>query len=434
MKKLITRQEITEKNELNSKRSKIVRFAKILTVVLCFTLIFATLTACGNGEQHYNENGEPEIPAETPDDDLRGNGFGYADDTENGTEDDEDSENDDRTTDLDARTANLENSMATFNRDDIMISAGDHYITWAEFYVHLFTIVSNITGNFEFPVDWLEAINGEITVADAVLEQVSEQAIAFLSLRYGAESLGVSLSQEDLDGIEFTLESSAEHYGGFEEFEQTLRWQYGFYDAKVLEDLLITERLLIPIMAELYGENAENLPDEVASAFAEQHGYMMAKHILILNPDDVSNRDIADELYERLRQRVGDDDFEEYFTTLMLEYSEDPGSIANPDGYLFQPWDMVEPFSAATMLLSPGEMSDIVETSFGYHIILRVPTDYDAVPFGIANMGMTHTIRQLAAQEDFGNVSLGWNEDINPQFSELFDTINLATIFAWVGD
>ena len=43
---------------------------------------------------------------------------------------------------------------------------------------------------------------------------------------------------------------------------------------------------------------------------------------------------------------------------------------------------MVKPFGDAVAALKPGEISQLVETEFGYHIIQRLPYDEVKGPFG----------------------------------------------------
>ena len=60
------------------------------------------------------------------------------------------------------------------------------------------------------------------------------------------------------------------------------------------------------------------------------------------------------------------------FAALAKKYSDDPGS--GPKGGdlgLFGRAQMVKPFSDAAFGLRPGDVSDIVESDFGFHVIKR---------------------------------------------------------------
>lgn len=94
-----------------------------------------------------------------------------------------------------------------------------------------------------------------------------------------------------------------------------------------------------------------------------------ASHILMSYPDQATQaqRDSVRQLMESIRERaVGG----ESFADLARQYSQDPGS-AEQGGDLgtFGRGDMVKPFEDAALALQPGEISDVVETPFGLHII-----------------------------------------------------------------
>jgi len=60
------------------------------------------------------------------------------------------------------------------------------------------------------------------------------------------------------------------------------------------------------------------------------------------------------------------------FSALAKKYSDDPGS--GPKGGdlgLFSRAQMVKPFSDAAFSLKPGNLSEIVESDFGFHVIKR---------------------------------------------------------------
>lgn len=62
------------------------------------------------------------------------------------------------------------------------------------------------------------------------------------------------------------------------------------------------------------------------------------------------------------------------FAALAKAHSDDPGS--GPRGGSlgsFQRDAMIQPFSDTAFALSPGQVSDVVETEFGFHIIKRAP-------------------------------------------------------------
>lgn len=92
-----------------------------------------------------------------------------------------------------------------------------------------------------------------------------------------------------------------------------------------------------------------------------------ASHILI-KIDEGRNEDAAKSLAQEIRDRAlkGED-----FAKLAREYSDDPSAIRNSGSLgFFKRGQMAKPFEdVAFAMQKPGEISEVVRTPFGFHII-----------------------------------------------------------------
>ena len=100
----------------------------------------------------------------------------------------------------------------------------------------------------------------------------------------------------------------------------------------------------------------------------------VAKHILIFvdpffgKPEDHAK---AKETLAKVKKDI--ESGKMTFDEAINQYSEDPGRIQGPTLPPFSRYGMmVEPFAAAAAALQPGQISDPVKTSFGYHLIQLV--------------------------------------------------------------
>jgi parvulin-like peptidyl-prolyl isomerase len=76
-------------------------------------------------------------------------------------------------------------------------------------------------------------------------------------------------------------------------------------------------------------------------------------------------RKLAAELRDRAKKG-------ESFAALARQHSDDAGTKARGGSLgAFERPAMVQPFSQAAFSLKPGEISDVVETQFGFHVIHR---------------------------------------------------------------
>jgi peptidyl-prolyl cis-trans isomerase C len=100
----------------------------------------------------------------------------------------------------------------------------------------------------------------------------------------------------------------------------------------------------------------------------KQPEQVRASHILIkVDPQaDESRKAEARKKLEMIQKRLrkGED-----FAALAKEFSEGPSKGKGGDLGYFRRGQMVKAFEEAAFTLRPGEVSDIVETKFGYHLI-----------------------------------------------------------------
>lgn len=102
--------------------------------------------------------------------------------------------------------------------------------------------------------------------------------------------------------------------------------------------------------------------------FFKQPEQVQARHILIKvdAQADQTARAEARKKLENVQQKLhkGGD-----FAALAKEFSQCPSSADGGNLGSFKRGQMVKPFEEAAFALKPGEVSDIVETKFGYHLI-----------------------------------------------------------------
>ncbi len=119
-------------------------------------------------------------------------------------------------------------------------------------------------------------------------------------------------------------------------------------------------------------DEAKKFYDENPGKF-EQPEMVRASHILFSTRDKATQRELPASAKEAKRKeaeavlkraQAGED-----FAALAKQYSDDPGSRDKGGEYTFPRGRMVPEFESAAWALKPGQVSDLVTTTFGYHII-----------------------------------------------------------------
>ena len=203
---------------------------------------------------------------------------------------------------------------------------------------------------------------------------------------YAVEAAKIMLSTEavfNAIGLSFTDEEKAAQA---EERAELVAYNFGGEDAysAYLVERGITDTFVRRMLSTDYAVDkifADDLSDEGLKKYYNDN-YLHAKHILIETIDALATYDdaviaerkaFADSLLARAK--AGED-----FDALVKEYSEDPGSIAQPDGYYFIAGQMVPEFENTTRELGIDEIG-MCESVYGYHIIKRLPLEDGAVGY-----------------------------------------------------
>lgn len=110
------------------------------------------------------------------------------------------------------------------------------------------------------------------------------------------------------------------------------------------------------------------------------------------------------------------------FEKLIEKYGNDPGMTQSPDGYLVVPGQMVQEFEKAAFDLKEGKISDIVTTSYGYHILKRYKIDEDYYKKN------KETIDNYYCAKLFNDYLTKLTKDIKPVYATGYDDITLKNV------
>ncbi len=218
---------------------------------------------------------------------------------------------------------------------------------------------------------------------DSVYRAVLDRLVAFHLLLQESERRSIVVDDAAVDARIETIRSG---FPNEEAFETRLdSWNTSLYILReeTRRDLLVERVLESAVFAgiEIEPESVRAFYDQHPAQFTERGG-VRARHILIGVSPDASEPDKA-EARERARGLRLDAAEGADFEALAREHSDDPGSAANGgDLGLVVEGQTVSAFETALFALDPGELSDVVETPFGFHVIQMVERRDDrVVPF-----------------------------------------------------
>lgn len=221
--------------------------------------------------------------------------------------------------------------------------------------------------------DWDQEVDGEKlsdTIKNSAIDDAVKELIIILK---GAEN-GITLDETEKQQIQSQISNITANYGedGFALRARTMGVASIKQYAKMYEKVMALQKVeddMEENAASYYPEDSSVLNDYI------QPDKASVKHILISTEADGdeevdvnAKREMAQSILDRIN--AGED-----FDALRKEFDEDPGQT--DAGYTFGSGEMMPAFEEAAFALNIGEVSGIVETSYGFHIIKRIPGSYE---------------------------------------------------------
>jgi peptidyl-prolyl cis-trans isomerase C len=250
--------------------------------------------------------------------------------------------------------------------------------------------------NTSKPNSVIAVVNGtEITARqlDVTLDAYTQE----LAMKTGRQVTEQELAQikptlmEELINQELMYQAALKQKTAINEEEYQARWsqveKQAASDARFSEEIKKTGYSMDEIKQQIRRQflinqfAREKFLDPVAITEAEIRGFyeahkkdfirpeqVRAQHILIkpAAPDDVNSKATALKKIQDIKKKL---DETKDFDALAMEYSQCPSSKKGGDLGFFGRGEMTPPFEEAAFALGVNDISDIVETQFGYHIL-----------------------------------------------------------------
>lgn len=345
-----------------------------------------------------------------------------------------------------------EDTVLTVNGAEVSF---DEYCYWLGYSVsYLQYIYSYYSGSSE--VDWDATCPFDETMTNYqwCVSNAKETVVRSYIVEAMFNDRELSLSDEETQELEDTMTDAAESWCGdgatqdqLCEYLKSVNINYDYYKKNLRMNLVSNA-----LFADMYGENGEKLSESDIVKYADENGYVNANHILIMTVDESTNEALSDSEVAKRTQQAQDiaaelqgisdpDELMTRFAEIKAEYCDDlkyratcsncSASISihksefdagklycpscgtlndasgftysdNADGYLFTEGTMVTEFYEACLALSEYQVSDPVKSSYGYHIIVRLPMDTTKTVTSYGSDGTT--LGATVADEQFSDL------------------------------
>lgn len=318
-------------------------------------------------------------------------------------------------------------------RDTVLFTVDGRDVTADQYLYWLLTSISNAKNSGYLADDdaWEEEIDGTPT-SDYLKQNALDISKLYAVVANHAEDAGAGVTEDQRAEAEQQLDQMGSMYEQY----------YGLTTQEWLDQQCISREGYLSLNDAYYQvqnlqssmeESGELTPtDEDIQNMIDDQGIYSCKHILLAFPthDDGSavtdeekaaTKAKADALYAQI---TSDADPIAAFDTAMNEQSDDgrdetTGELLKPNGYTFLSTgelvdgssSLVSEFVTAGTALEVGEISQPVETDYGYHILLRQDADNDDTRAAYSNYAMNQLLDQ-------------WSSDAKVKTTKAYDNLD----------
>lgn len=262
-----------------------------------------------------------------------------------------------------------------FHNNNYVLSVNDERVGTGEFRFILDGVKERMS--VKYGISDFNNYVGSKKALELAKERASESVVSYTIESQKAKEKGIALSESEITFIQDKVDLIfSQNSKDLELITKAGLSKEGF--KRLYIKLTTANKLKNQILNEISSnitisdQEAKTYFDKNKEQYSYEQEMVRAKHILIKTVDDNNNplspdkQDGAKKKAEGLlaRAKAGED-----FATLAKQYSQDEGSKDNGGEYIFPRDQMVKEFEDTAFSLRPGEISHIVKTEFGYHII-----------------------------------------------------------------
>ena len=346
-------------------------------------------------------------------------------------------------------------------KEDTVMTVNGTAVSFDEYMAGLNQAVSELEDLYQSysgtSVDW----DGKFLFDDTVtnlewcLKRAGQQVARYRVVEQKAKEMGVTLTDEQTAAIDDQIQDIKDQYvtsdDNADTHLQAFFASYGYTEDSYRERCRLNY-LYSDLFTEIYGEQGSKLSDDKVQAYAKENDYITSAHILLLTSETVTDADgkssskelsdeqkaekkaKAEELCAELKAITDDTERWTRFKELMNEYSEDTGLPQFPEGYCFTKGSMVTEYDDASRALKEYEVSDVVESQFGYHVIMRLPTKgTDLVSYRNGYTQSVVPLTYLAAPVEFDADIADWASSADIKYTKLYDSIDFSQFITSAG-